>query len=61
MATLMAESNLHALDINLIVAMSEEEVVDPSVQVSQIFTSSPWYSDIVCPFAFEFSTGCVKK
>lgn len=44
---LMAESNLHVLDINLIVALLEEEVVDSSAQVSHIFTSSSWYSDIV--------------
>lgn len=40
---LMAKSNLHVLDINIIIAMSKEEVVDSYVQVSQIFTSSPWY------------------
>lgn len=47
LAKLMAESNLHALDINFIVALFEEQVVDSFPQVSQLFTSSPWYSDIV--------------
>jgi len=43
----MAESNLHALDINLIVAMSEDEVENVLIQVPEIFLQSPWYSDIV--------------
>lgn len=43
---LMGESNLHALDINLIAALSEEEE-DSHLQVYDIFISSPWYSDIV--------------
>jgi len=47
LAKLMAESNLHALDINLIVFMSEEDEDDSLVQVSEIFLHSPWYSDIV--------------
>ena len=47
LAKLMAESNLHALDINLIAAMSEENEESLSVQVSEIFVLSPWYSDIV--------------
>eukprot|EP00253_Pinus_taeda_P028204 PITA_28204 len=47
LAKLMAESNLHALDINLIVAMSEEDEDNSLVQVSEIFIHSPWYSDIV--------------
>lgn len=41
LAKLMAESNLHALDINLIVAFSKEEAKDSQVQVSDMFTSSP--------------------
>lgn len=45
---LMVESNLHALDINLIAALSEEQKEDdPFLQVSDMFISSPWYSDIV--------------
>ncbi len=44
---LMAESNLHALDINLIVAMSEEDEDSLLIQISEIFLHSPWYSDIV--------------
>ena len=47
LAKLMAESNLHALDINLIVAMSEENEESSLIQVSEIFVHSPWYSDIV--------------
>ena len=42
----MAESNLHALDINLITAMSEEDEENLPTQVSEIFLLSPWYSDI---------------
>ena len=47
LAKLMAESNLHALDINLIAAMSEEDEEISPTQVSEIFLLSPWYSDIV--------------
>ena len=43
---LMEKSNLHVLDINLISALSDEEVDDSMTQVSQIFISSPWYADI---------------
>ena len=43
----MAESNFHALDINLIATMSEVDEDDSLVQVSEIFIHSPWYSDIV--------------
>eukprot|EP00253_Pinus_taeda_P008650 PITA_08650 len=44
---LMAESNLHALDINLITAMSDENEEGSSIQVSEMFFLSPWYSDII--------------
>lgn len=44
---MMAESNLHALDINLITAMSEDEDDDSLIQVSEMFLQAPWYSDIV--------------
>eukprot|EP00253_Pinus_taeda_P030713 PITA_30713 len=47
LAKLMAESNLHALDINLITAMSDENEEGSSIQVSEIFVLSPWYSNIV--------------
>eukprot|EP00253_Pinus_taeda_P021019 PITA_21019 len=47
LAKLMAETNLHALDINLIAALSDGEEENLAVQVSDIFTSSPWYADIV--------------
>eukprot|EP00253_Pinus_taeda_P025531 PITA_25531 len=43
----MAESNLHALDINLIVAMSDENDEESPIQVSEMFALSPWYSDII--------------
>ena len=44
---LMAESNLHALDINLIAALSDENSEEPPIQISEIFALSPWYSDII--------------
>ena len=47
LAKLMAQSNLCALDINLISAMSEEEDEGLLVPISDIFVQSPWYSDIV--------------
>ncbi len=43
----MAESNFHALDINLIAAMSDENEEGSSIQVSEMFALSPWYSDII--------------
>eukprot|EP00253_Pinus_taeda_P032799 PITA_32799 len=43
----MAESNLHALDINLIAALSDENEEESSTQVSKMFSLSPWYSDII--------------
>lgn len=44
---LMAESNLHALDINLIATMSDDEDDGTLIHVSEMFLNSPWYSDIV--------------
>ena len=44
---LMAKSNLHALDINLIATMSDEDEENSPLQVSEMFVASPWYSDIV--------------
>jgi len=46
LAKIMVESNLHALDISLISVLFEEETEDSLVQVLDMFTSSPWYSDI---------------
>jgi len=43
----MAESNLHALDINMIATMFDENEEGPSIQVSEMFVLSPWYSDII--------------
>ena len=47
LAKLMAESNLHVLDINLIAAMSDENEQGLSIQVAKIFVRSPWYSNII--------------
>lgn len=44
----MVESNLHALDINLMPSLSEElEEKDPFMQVLDMFLSSLWYAYIV--------------
>ena len=47
LAKLMAKSNLHVLDINLITTLSNEEEDVTLIQVSDMFLSSPWYSDII--------------
>eukprot|EP00253_Pinus_taeda_P020923 PITA_20923 len=47
LAKLMAESKLHALDLNLIAAMSDENEEGSSIQVFEMFALSPWYSDII--------------
>eukprot|EP00253_Pinus_taeda_P006927 PITA_06927 len=47
LAKIMAESNLHALDINLIAAMSDENEEGFLIQVSEMFALSLWYSDII--------------
>eukprot|EP00253_Pinus_taeda_P008821 PITA_08821 len=47
LAKLMAETNLHVLDINLIAALSDEDEENSVLPVSDIFVSSPWYADIV--------------
>eukprot|EP00253_Pinus_taeda_P016307 PITA_16307 len=47
LAKLMDESNLHALDINLIAAMSDENEEGSSIQVSRMFVLSSWYLDII--------------
>jgi len=47
LAKLMAKSNLHALDINLITAMSDENEEGTSIQVPKMFALSPWYSNII--------------
>jgi len=47
LAKLMAESNLHALDINMIAAMSDENEEGMSIHVSKMFSLSPWYTDII--------------
>jgi len=43
----MAESNLHTLDINLVVALSDNQKEVDLIQVSEIFLSSPQYFDII--------------
>eukprot|EP00253_Pinus_taeda_P034351 PITA_34351 len=47
LAKLMAESDLHALDINLITALSDENDEELPIQISEMFSLSPWYSDII--------------
>jgi len=47
LAKLMAESNLHTLDINLIATMSDENEEGMPIQVSEMFALSPWYFDII--------------
>ena len=43
----MTESNLHVFDINLILALSGDEESVSLVQVSDLFSSSPRYVDII--------------
>ena len=46
LAQLMVESNLQALDINMVDALDEHEgLPDPTVE--EKFQNSPWYSDIL--------------
>lgn len=49
LAKLMAETNLHVLDINMIAALldEDEDEENSALQVFDIFVSSPWYVDIV--------------
>ena len=46
LAKLMAESNLQALDINMINTLDEQQEF-PDSTVEEKFQSSPWYSDIL--------------
>jgi hypothetical protein len=46
LAKLMVESNFHALDINFLAAVDEqEEHVTP--QVKEVFSNSPWYANLI--------------
>jgi ribonuclease HI len=46
LAKLMAESNLHALDINFLdVAGEQGEMATPNVK--EVFLNSPWYADLI--------------
>jgi hypothetical protein len=46
LAKLMAESNLYALDINVLVVVDEQgEHATPHVKV--VFSNSPWYADLI--------------
>jgi hypothetical protein len=46
LAKLMAESNFHALDINFLVAVNEqEEQATPNVK--EVFLNSPWYTYLI--------------
>eukprot|EP00253_Pinus_taeda_P027110 PITA_27110 len=47
LAKLVAESNLHALDINLVAALFDNQEEVDLIQVSEIFLSPPRYSDII--------------
>ena len=47
LAKLMAQPNLCALDIKLVLEMSKEEDKGFMVPISDIFLQSPWYSDIL--------------
>lgn len=47
LAKLMEDSNLHSLDVNFIVALSEEQDVETLLEVVEIFSLSPWYADII--------------
>eukprot|EP00253_Pinus_taeda_P001408 PITA_01408 len=47
LAKLMAESNLHTLEINLITAMSDENEEGLSIQVSEMFALSLCYLDMI--------------
>lgn len=61
LAILMAESNLHALDINLIAAMSEDEDGGSLIQLLEMFLQSSWYSNIVMFFnIFNHFLECKK-
>ena len=46
LAQLMAESNLQALDINMVDALDEQEEL-PAPTVEEQFQNSPWYADIL--------------
>ena len=46
LAQLMAESNLQALDINMVDALDVQEGL-PNPTVEEKFQNSPWYSDIL--------------
>ena len=46
LAKLMAESNCHALDINFIAQIDDqEEMATP--EISEAYSYSPWYADIL--------------
>jgi len=46
LAKLMAESKFHALDVDFLATVDEqEEKVTP--QVKEVFSSSPWYEDLI--------------
>ena len=46
LSQLMAESNLQALDINMVDALDEQEEL-PAPTVEEQFQNSPWYTDIL--------------
>jgi hypothetical protein len=46
LAKLMAESNFHALDINFLAAVDEQEE-QATPHVREVFSNSPWYADLI--------------
>jgi len=49
LSKVMVESNFHALDINFLAAVNEqEEQVTPNVR--EVFSNSPWYADLIFVF-----------
>jgi hypothetical protein len=46
LAKLMVESNFHALDINFLAALDEQEE-QATPQVTEDFATSPWYADLI--------------
>ena len=47
LAKLMVDYNLHALDINFIVVVSDEQTAETLPKIAEIFSLSHWYVDIV--------------
>jgi hypothetical protein len=50
LAKLMAESNFHALDINFLVVVVDEQGEQVTSSVKEVFLNSPWYTDLIFVF-----------